>query len=77
MVWEGANVVDISRKLVGATRPSESAPGTIRGDFAIEVGRNVIHGSDSVDSAQREIGFWFTPEEIVEWNDHSNVWIYE
>ncbi|OMJ84631.1 hypothetical protein SteCoe_14224 [Stentor coeruleus] len=77
MVWEGANVVDVSRKLVGATRPSESAPGTIRGDFAIEVGRNIIHGSDSVESAQREIALWFRPEEVVEWNDHSNEWIYE
>lgn len=77
MVWEGANVVDVSRKLVGATRPSESAPGTIRGDFAVEVGRNIIHGSDSVESAQREIGLWFRPEELVDWNDHSNDWIYE
>lgn len=77
MVWEGSNVIDIGRKLVGATKPSESAPGTIRGDYAIDVGRNIIHGSDSVDSANREIGLWFTPEEVLEWNDHSTEWIYE
>ena len=77
MVWEGANVIDVSRKLIGATRPSESAPGTIRGDFAVEVGRNIIHGSDGVEAAQREIALWFTPEETIEWNDHSNDWIYE
>lgn len=77
MVWEGANVIDIGRKLVGATKPSESAPGTIRGDYAIDVGRNIIHGSDSVDSATREIGLWFTPEEVLDWNDHSTEWIYE
>ena len=76
-VWEGTNVVDVARKLVGATRPSESATGTIRGDFALEVGRNIIHGSDSVEAAQREIGLWFTPEEVLEWKDHSDDWIYE
>jgi nucleoside-diphosphate kinase len=77
MVWEGTNVVEVSRKLVGATRPSESAPGTIRGDLAIEVGRNIIHGSDGVEAAQREISLWFTPEEVIDWNDHSSEWINE
>ena len=77
MVWEGANVVAVARKLIGATKPSESEPGTIRGDFAIEVGRNIIHGSDGVEAAQREISLWFTPEEVLDWNDHGNDWIYE
>jgi nucleoside-diphosphate kinase len=77
MVWEGSNVVEVGRKLVGATKPSESAPGTIRGDFAIDVGRNIIHGSDSAESAAREIALWFTAEEVLDWNDHSTEWIYE
>lgn len=77
MVWEGANVVEVARKMIGATKPSDSAPGTIRGDLAVEVGRNIIHGSDGCEAAQREIALWFTPEEITQWNDHSNDWIYE
>lgn len=77
MVWEGANVIDMARKLVGATRPSESAPGSIRGDFAVEVGRNIIHGSDGIEAAQREIALWFTPGEVLEWHDHSSDWLYE
>ena len=56
MVWEGAGVVKSARKLIGATNPLEAEPGTIRGDFAIEVGRNVVHGSDSVDNGERETG---------------------
>jgi nucleoside-diphosphate kinase len=59
MVWEGTNVVLTGRKMLGATRPDDSAPGTIRGDYAIDVGRNIIHGSDSVDSANKEIELWF------------------
>jgi nucleoside-diphosphate kinase len=66
-----------SRKLVGATKPSESAPGTIRGDFGIQTGRNIIHGSDAPESAQREIGFWFKPNEIVNWQPSTFSWIYE
>jgi nucleoside-diphosphate kinase len=76
MVWEGHNVVLTGRKMLGATRPDDSAPGTIRGDFAIDVGRNVIHGSDSVDSANKEIGLWFGSE-VVSWAHHSNSWVYE
>ena len=59
MVWEGKNVVATGRTMIGATNPQASAPGTIRGDFCIEVGRNVIHGSDSVENAQKEIALWF------------------
>lgn len=77
MVWEGKDVVAVGRKMLGATNPLESAPGTIRGDFAIEVGRNICHGSDSVESANREIGLWFKPEEVVDWPSHSHDWIYE
>jgi nucleoside-diphosphate kinase len=77
MVWEGDNAVKSGRKMLGATKPSDSEPGTIRGDFCIDVGRNLIHGSDSVESANHEIGLWFKPEEIVSWDHHSNGWVYE
>lgn len=60
MIWEGDNAVKTGRNMIGATNPFESKPGTIRGDFCIDVGRNIIHGSDSVDAAQREIDLWFT-----------------
>ncbi|KAL5560533.1 hypothetical protein UlMin_036744 [Ulmus minor] len=76
MVWEGKNVVTTGRKIIGATNPAESAPGTIRGDFAIDIGRNVIHGSDSVESARKEIALWFA-EGPVEWQSCLNPWIYE
>lgn len=62
MIWEGKNVVKAGRVLLGATNPQDSAPGTIRGDFCVEVGRNVCHGSDSVESAKREINLWFKEE---------------
>jgi len=67
MVWEGDNAVVSGRKMLGATKPLDSEPGTIRGDFGIDVGRNVIHGSDSVDSAKREIDLWFSEPELIEW----------
>ena len=77
MVWEGKSVVATGRKMLGATNPLDSAPGTIRGDYAVDVGRNVCHGSDSVDSANKEISLWFKPEELQKWNPHSHEWIYE
>jgi nucleoside-diphosphate kinase len=77
MVWEGHNVVLTGRKMLGATRPDASEPGTIRGDLAIDVGRNVIHGSDSVDSANKEIDLWFGDNNLTTWAHHSNSWIYE
>ncbi len=77
MVWEGDNAVLTGRKMLGATKPFDSAPGTIRGDFCIDVGRNVIHGSDSVESANHEIELWFKPEELVQWSSHSSAWVYE
>ena len=64
MVWEGSNVVSIVRKVIGATNPQEAVPGTIRGDFGIDIGRNVIHASDSPESAAREIGIHFKPSEL-------------
>mmetsp|Transcript_2039 Transcript_2039/g.3127 ORF Transcript_2039/g.3127 Transcript_2039/m.3127 type:complete len:195 (-) Transcript_2039:106-690(-) len=77
MVWEGKEATSTGRKMLGATNPLESAPGTIRGDFCIEVGRNICHGSDSVESAEREIALWFDESELVDWESHSQDWIYE
>lgn len=77
MVWQGLSVVKTTRAMLGETNPADSAPGTIRGDFCIEVSRNVIHGSDSVESAIREISLWFSPEELVCWNDCAVDWMYE
>merc|ERR1719229_225327 len=77
MVWEGDNAVLTGRKMLGAIRPFDSEPGTIRGDFCIDVGRNIIHGSDAVESANKEIALWFKDEELVSWESHSNSWIYE
>ena len=74
MVWEGKNVVATGRKIIGATNPLASEPGTIRGDFAIDVGRNIIHGSDSVESAKREISLWFKQEEIAEYTPTIKPW---
>ena len=77
MVWEGNNAVVTGRKMLGATRPLDSEPGTIRGDLCIDVGRNIIHGSDSVESANKEIGLWFKEDELCSWKHHSESWIYE
>ena len=77
MVWEGDNAVATGRKMLGATKPFDSEPGTIRGDYCIDVGRNIIHGSDAVESANKEIALWFKPEELNSWSHHSNDWIYE
>ncbi|KAK3873391.1 hypothetical protein Pcinc_021592 [Petrolisthes cinctipes] len=77
MCWEGTGVVKTARTMMGETRPADSKPGTIRGDFCIEVGRNIIHGSDSVESAQKEIALWFKPEELFSWTQANETWIYE
>ncbi|VFV41637.1 nucleoside diphosphate kinase b [Lynx pardinus] len=77
MVWEGLNVVKTGRVMLGETNPADSKPGTIRGDFCIQVGRNIIHGSDSVKSAEKEISLWFKPEELVDYKPCAFDWIYE
>jgi hypothetical protein len=59
------------------TNPADSLPGTIRGDLCVDVGRNVCHGSDSVESATKELVFWFKPEELVSWASHSQAQVYE
>ena len=75
MVWEGDDCVTIVRKVVGATKPSEASPGTIRGDFCAHTNYNVIHASDSDESAAREIGLFFKDEEIFNWEDSLKDWI--
>ncbi|NWQ78387.1 NDK3 kinase, partial [Columbina picui] len=75
-VWQGLDVVKTVRTMIGETDPAESRPGTIRGDFCVEVSKNVIHGSDSVESAQQEISLWFRPEELTCWEDTAEHWIY-
>ena len=77
MVWEGLNAVKTGRVMLGETVPANSLPGTIRGDFAVEVGRNICHGSDAVESAQKEIALWFKAEELTSWEPAQNSWIYE
>lgn len=77
MVWEGQGVIKYGRKLIGATSPHNSEPGTIRGDLAISVGRNIIHGSDGPETAKEEISLWFKPEELVKYTSNSEKWLYE
>merc|ERR1712048_958877 len=77
MVWEGLNAVKCGRMMLGETNPQASLPGSIRGDFSIQVGRNICHGSDSVDSANAEIALWFKPEELISWESAMYCWIYE
>ncbi|KAL8716032.1 MAG: hypothetical protein Q9225_006281 [Loekoesia sp. 1 TL-2023] len=77
MVWEGRESVKIGRTLLGATNPLQSAPGTIRGDYAIDVGRNVCHGSDSVETAKNEIALWFGKGEVIDYKNAQFDWIYE
>ncbi|EIN07790.1 nucleoside diphosphate kinase [Punctularia strigosozonata HHB-11173 SS5] len=76
MVWEGLDAVKTGRSMLGATNPLASAPGTIRGDFALAVGRNICHGSDSVENAEKEIKLWF-PEGVVQYEHNQAAWIFE
>jgi nucleoside-diphosphate kinase len=76
MVWEGTNAVAAVRQTMGATRPWEAAPGSIRHDYALEVGRNLTHASDSVENAGIEIALWFTESELVNWKRCSDDWIF-
>ncbi|MCD8895616.1 nucleoside-diphosphate kinase [Mammaliicoccus sciuri] len=77
MVVEGKNVVEVTRTLVGETNPTKAAPGTIRGDYGIDLGRNIIHGSDSNESAEREIGLWFDQSELNDYKLNNENWVYE
>lgn len=77
MVWEGQNAVAAVRQTMGATNPLESAPGSIRHDFALFIGRNITHASDSPENGEKETALWFKPEELVEWNSALETWLYE
>ena len=77
MAWEGPNAVAAIRQTMGATRPTEAAPGSIRHDFALEVGRNLTHASDSVENGKQEVALWFLPEELVIWKRDIDAWVFE
>ncbi len=77
MVWEGEGVISSARKMIGSTKPLEAEPGTIRGDLAVNIGRNIIHGSDGPDTASFEINLWFNNEEICNWNPSDSIWRIE
>ena len=77
MVWEANNAVDIVRNTMGQTNPVSSAAGTIRGDLGIDIGRNLVHGSDSPESAEREVNLFFSPEEILSYERAVDSWINE
>ena len=77
IVWEGEGVIASARKLIGATKPLEAEPGTIRGDLAVNIGRNVIHGSDGIETAAFEIGLWFQSIELSEWVPADQIWRVE
>ncbi len=77
MVWEGPNSVAAVRQTMGSTRPTEAAPGTLRHDFALEVGRNLTHASDEPANAEKEVALWFKPEELVDWKRDVDRWIFE
>ena len=75
MIWEGPSAIALVRQTMGATRPSEAAPGSIRHDFGLEVGRNLTHASDAPETADFEINLWFKPEEISSWDRCTDPWI--
>ncbi|MFD1065248.1 nucleoside-diphosphate kinase [Oceanobacillus locisalsi] len=76
MVWEGENVIASARTIMGKTNPSEALPGTIRGDYGVNVGKNIIHGSDSSESASREINLFFNEEELNDYSKQNEAWVY-
>ncbi len=77
MAWEGNKVIEAVRQSVGATNPTQAAPGSIRGDFGIDIGRNLIHASDSPENGVAEVGLWFAADEIVSWERVGESWVYE
>jgi len=76
-VLEGSNAVVAVRKTIGVTKSFEAEPGSIRGDFALEVGRNLVHASDGLETAQREVALWFTDAELMSWGRDTDRWIFE
>ena len=74
MVWEGDGVILSARKLIGTTKPLDAEPGTIRGDLAVDIGRNIIHGSDGEETAKFEINLWFDQDELCDWLPSDSQW---
>lgn len=77
MVWEGPKAIEAVRQTMGATRPTEAAPGSIRHDFALEVGRNLTHASDGPETAKSEIALWFSADQIHTWSRDTDRWVFE
>lgn len=77
IAFEGSNAIEAARGTIGATKPHESSPGSIRGDFGLEIGRNLVHGSDSVASGEREVALFFKAEELLSWSRDVDRWIFE
>ncbi len=77
MVWEGKDAIAAARSTIGATKPAEATPGSIRGDFGMEIGRNLVHGSDSPENGVKEANLFFKPEELVTWTRATESWIRE
>ena len=76
-VWEGPEAVQAVRQTMGSTRPTEAAPGTVRHDFGLEIGRNLTHASDSPTTAEAEVALWFRPDELVTWDRATDRWVFE
>ncbi|MBN2554401.1 MAG: nucleoside-diphosphate kinase [Anaerolineales bacterium] len=77
MVWEGPSAIQAVRQTMGSTRPTEAAPGTVRHDFGLEIGRNLTHASDAIETAEKEIALWFSVEELVSWPRDIDHWVFE
>ncbi|MGF1503849.1 MAG: nucleoside-diphosphate kinase [Chloroflexi bacterium] len=77
MCWEGSDAIAIARRTMGATRPAEAEPGSIRGDYALEVGRNIVHGSDGPETAAFELDLYFTEDELIDWERSTDQWVFE
>jgi nucleoside-diphosphate kinase len=77
MVWEGPKAIAAVRQTMGETRPGEALPGSLRHDFALEVGRNLTHASDTVENGKKEIDLWFKPTDLVSWSRAIDEWVFE
>lgn len=77
MVWEGPNAINAIRQTMGATRPTDAAPGSIRHDFALEIGRNLTHASDTPENGAKEVALWFNPDELITWDRAIDQWVFE
>lgn len=77
MVWEGTQAIEKARTMMGVTRPTQAAPGTIRGDLAMDTGQNLVHGSDSLDTSAAEIALWFRDDELIAWQREIDTWVFE